>query len=729
MKDYKPIVRDPNAIKLSWSEFLCLWCIIAAILFSALAYVALPPGPSIIKGSLIEATDTFYVNLSNGTNSVYENQTNQTWLSVVTGGGDGVSSHFQVSYRSGDGSGEWDMNQRSLLQWDTSGRGFGDNLDNVLSVTIRCKVSEDTIGYGDGILFTLYEQLTEPSGGWLTTLAAGDYDIIGGIGTNTLCNTEDQDDYDVNDWVEFEIYDTMWEEIFFNDYDNSCVAMQSIADRSMTAPAWSSDYTDRIKFYASTYPAELVIEYYAAPPEMVVEVDPNDDVDPDTDGSEVSDNITWISPRCGFSNETIAFEVHGDSGAPVDLSLVTSGGQVLDTIDDSVRVDSDYRASFNVNTAFQGFVRCVDSYSNIESEWGYISRRVNTQEIGYVYAELTDYPQYEEPFSTYCHHDGDIMIVHWKTGLDPSDYPDESLRCWYLGDSGNEEYNETFDDLVDDYFKITDQDVGDNDDLAAWRFALFAFNDSPAGFNDFDEIINVLDIDYSITTSGFYQFLLYEDGVGEDTTTHSAEWFIEDPVTDGLLFNVVGADPGSSGEIDVSIYAGDYSNVLYYLHEYTVNVYNYNDQVIDTASGTLSLNDTIINVSAPAVGSGIIEIILTDSTISYSYIYHIPIQVTYDDDGGSITDMGEGFWAMFTDTIDNIGLDNPGGHWLIILILMILVALMVWKDKLLRIILPLGVLAFGLVTSFLDLWIVILLAIVAGGIVFGIIRKRLAGGG
>jgi hypothetical protein len=70
------------------------------------------------------------------------------------------------------------------------------------------------------------------------------------------------------------------------------------------------------------------------------------------------------------------------------------------------------------------------------------------------------------------------------------------------------------------------------------------------------------------------------------------------------------------------------------------------------------------------------------------------------------------------------GLDNPGGHWLLIFILSIILAIAFRKTPAVATVLVLLVFAGGFVFSWIDQWFIALLAIAAGLTIYSFFRRK-----
>lgn len=74
-------------------------------------------------------------------------------------------------------------------------------------------------------------------------------------------------------------------------------------------------------------------------------------------------------------------------------------------------------------------------------------------------------------------------------------------------------------------------------------------------------------------------------------------------------------------------------------------------------------------------------------------------------------------------------LNNKMGYWLVIMILMLGTFILARKSEVMRVVFPLGILGLGVVIGWMDLWLIVLLALGAGLAIYGILRHKMSGGG
>lgn len=79
--------------------------------------------------------------------------------------------------------------------------------------------------------------------------------------------------------------------------------------------------------------------------------------------------------------------------------------------------------------------------------------------------------------------------------------------------------------------------------------------------------------------------------------------------------------------------------------------------------------------------------------------------------------------------LEKYGLGNQIGHWLVVIGLMAVGFMLFFKSSVMRVVIPLCVFGGAIVVGWIDLWVVVLLALSAGVSLFSILRKRTQGGG
>jgi len=378
---------------------------------------------------------------------------------------------------------------------------------------------------------------------------------------------------------------------------------------------------------------------------------------------------------------------------------------------------------------YTGFVQCKELYYGLISPWVRVESQVDPSESNLnIYARLTAYPQYTEAFSSYVVKQGDMMIVHWKTNIDP---PTDNLSTLYLeiydnGDNITPAYSVSLATLGTDYYKGSTTNVNAG---IHWRFALF----SPkvlSGTNTYGGLINNLNLDFVPDNKGYLQAMIRSATLGEVTLTHSAYWYLTS-ATDGIAVTMTDNTLTTDQEIGVKVAIGRECNVENYLKYIIVSITE-----TGIATGTfVGEGDNQLYIDAVnAIGDYTLQVALYDDSItSYQYVYQIPFSVTASGIAPTThpTVTEEDIWAWITDLMHKWHLDTTGGHWLLILIGMGIMLLIGYKTehKTIGLTGALLVFALGIVVGWIDWWWIVLLALGAGFTVWQFIRSKASGSG
>ena len=81
------------------------------------------------------------------------------------------------------------------------------------------------------------------------------------------------------------------------------------------------------------------------------------------------------------------------------------------------------------------------------------------------------------------------------------------------------------------------------------------------------------------------------------------------------------------------------------------------------------------------------------------------------------------------DWLGKLGFNNQGGHWLVLIVVMAVSFAVFYRSEVIRVVVPLAWVGMAIATAWIELWLVLLLALGAGVAVFTILRKQIAGGG
>jgi hypothetical protein len=436
-------------------------------------------------------------------------------------------------------------------------------------------------------------------------------------------------------------------------------------------------------------------------------------------------SIVWKTLRCAYADEELGFKVAGTAGTAIHLEILKEDSTILDEITDTIRTDGYFYWGASCSTGDEGFIRCTELNHSVNSEWGYVTSPPDASEIhNYTYATHTEYPQYDRPFIDYIVDETTPMIIHWKTDIQVSEQTSYSFRLYHLGDSGDTLFNHTLAWLCDNYYKNA---YANNDKLAGVRYILFAGNLN--GATSHDGLVIDLARPYISANKGFYQGLIYHDGTGEYSITHSAHCYLKDLpgiviVTDKdnydastavALTITTDADTGGSTMWDSYSVQNLRGTAEIAVQDAVTGTFSNSISVPDLISGSV-IDDYTLRVTLYKAGS-------SGCTFDYTH------DVTYSVGGGKKNEEEKDILKTLTDWLAGIGLGGATGKWLAIIIAMAIAFIITYKNKILRVLLPLLVFGFGIVSGMLDIWVVVLLALGAGVAIFFIVRRGFGGGG
>lgn len=522
------------------------------------------------------------------------------------------------------------------------------------------------------------------------------------------------------EWFEWEVLPERLDEFVTPD-ENGCVwlTLASMYDMTTNAPPYSAGDSVNVGGTIGSYP-ELWIYYIEDTPPRDVEILENAAVDDTVDGTETADNITWQSPRAGYADEWLHVRVDGESGAVLDLELRDSAGEVLHEISDSIRVDDNFDWYINLPDTYYGWVRAVEANNNLVGEWGYVMPSPDADQAGNtLYAVNTQHPQYDMQFSRYVKYENELMVVHWKSNIQSDELGEHELRLYNNGDNATLYFSENFTWLNDNYYYSSVNNTG----LAGWRYAIFTPNVEGEGINDYDGMVIDMDANYSSWTSGFIEGRIMDT---TDNSTlagsHSCYWYLQNEA-DGIIMRINKNVYNITESIDVKIQIGVPSKVNLNLPSVTARIIDAEESEISVQYETAEIGLTTFSMVAPA-DAGVYELRLVFAGDgAWEYIHDIPFTVRAGEEMAGVEDI----LVNINEWIAERGMDNPAGYWIIVIIAMALSFMLTIQSPVLRVLLPVLIFGFAIVAGWLETWVIVLLALVAGGSVFALMRKKMHG--
>jgi len=625
-------------------------------------------------------------------------------------------------------SNKWASLHRGVCSWDLTGDNI--SLSDIVSVTVKLHLDnqQNTFTSGDAPECSIYTMSMPPYSGYGGDTSTNDYDNLN-TGIRVSSEVCGYNEYGNGTWVSFPIMPEYYDNILLFDHDCAYVSVNLLNDALNFAPTFQYDRIMDFWFDGGTsvsYKPVLEIVYNGVLPERVVVTTPNAPVDTSVTGNETADNITWVSPRCAYDDEAVAFDVAGESGAVINLRLLDKNGAIIASHTDSVRTNGHYYYTTDLPDTCRGALRLIEAKYNIKSEWGWSALSPDSAEADpYTYALYTEYPQYDVAFKDYVVKSGDYLIFHWKTRITTDEYNNASLRIWYLNDSTKEVYNHTLWYLNANYYLSSANNTG----LASWRYAVFALNSGGSGWSDYDGIVINLNRPFDYNTEGFYTASIYHDGTGEFAIPQSACWYLNS-ANDGVATSLNNAEYSAGQDITASLGVGDASKVKTDLNTFRIYLIDKDGQNCGSKMTEVSTGETDLVIPAPqTAGDYKARFILMKSGKSYEYIHDVSFTVSGGTGGGGTGGSAGDIIGMIQNTLAKMHLNSKAGHWLALIIGMVALFLIFMKSGVLRIIMPSLLFCAACVFGWIDIWYIALIALLDGFLIFGAINRRLHGGG
>lgn len=453
--------------------------------------------------------------------------------------------------------------------------------------------------------------------------------------------------------------------------------------------------------------------------------------------------ITWMTPRNCFNNDQfIEFKVTSSTNyLGLSLQLLDVNGNVLQTTTDQIRNNGIFYFITTIPNNYVGYLRCVEtSHGGVKSHWGYSAAPIDASvPTNSTMVNKTNYPQTKNDWTNYdVTAQNAVFTVYWNTDMTVGDQSNTIFRIYYDGvnynsNPANTVYSNQFVNLAGSGYQEVDST------FQSWLskgYMLFDFYKS-TGFDNRDSLVNDLNLSPAVSTWGFYQPVIYNvTGAAELTNTLSCAWYTQAGTT-GLRINVPGGlnkvDPDA--KVTMNLNASADTGILTALNACTLQLYQ-PDGTAFGSTGVYTISTTAnqyVYAVGAVPGSWYQRTSLTKAGCSFTYIYDMPfnIGVSGANGGGAngqtpdTYDVLKGLMAI----VKEHGLDNSMGHWLIIIVAMILsclASIFFLRDPLrkpMAVVFPMLVFGAGLLGGWVDLWIVIILAVMIGWISFKVMTR------
>lgn len=441
-------------------------------------------------------------------------------------------------------------------------------------------------------------------------------------------------------------------------------------------------------------------------------------------GTEVANNITLETLSCMYADEYLSFLVNGDPGANVTTEMLDKNGTIINSINGQLGDDGIYAYQYKFANSYSGFVRCHETKFNLMSTWVSVQPSPDSTELNNcTYAYSTQYPQYTVPFSSYVTNVGNLMYVHWKTNIATTELGDFTFKLYSNGDNTSAIYESVFTDMASNYFLgIT----ANQENLIPWRYAIYTISE-PSGFQDYGGLVLNLNLQNPGYYHGYIEPMIIRNSDGTELVTPvSAYWYLTD-ATHGIGLNMSANTYKKKDAVTLILNVGDECKVQTDLSFVRIEFVGSTSYYYNCIAGENDYTPGAFNDA----GNYIARVHLYDvSRTSYQYIYDLPFVVSSDTSpstpGGTPGEepTAGGWWNWFKSMMGKYGLDNPGGHWLLIFILSIILAIAFRKTPAVATVLVLLVFAGGFVFSWIDQWFIALLAIAAGLTIYSFFRRK-----
>jgi hypothetical protein len=456
-------------------------------------------------------------------------------------------------------------------------------------------------------------------------------------------------------------------------------------------------------------------------------------------GTENVSGISWATPRAAFADEKVGFRFEGSPGASFNYRILSSSGETIITGNNTIKTDNYFYTYTEIPITFSGWLRATatDNLSNVRySSWGRVEPPPNdNQRLLTVSAVDTEYPQYDYEFKQYVIYKDGIGYIYWKTNLETADMANYSLKIMAGGnEAGSTSFNATMQWLNENYFQTVDTD---NYDQAHWRYLAFTPYVSKTGFNSYDGFIINVGKDYTLTQCGFWQGAIRKNSDNSTLTWTDSAYFYLNSLSQGVSISLDSSTVKPATDMKAEIIIGQHSKVGERLKYVTLTVIDDTGVVHGGSSGFVSAGTNTITFTAPSVEGNYqarFEFYDSDLVPDYSYIHDLPFMVSAT--AGSAIIPGtlpttEGILGWLNSLLDSWGMNNTAGHWMIILGLCVLwAALFGVFGKMPLVATVLCVLTFGLgiYIGWVDKWIIALLSIAAGFVIYKMFKKNTAAG-
>lgn len=441
--------------------------------------------------------------------------------------------------------------------------------------------------------------------------------------------------------------------------------------------------------------------------------------------------LNWYTPRCAYSSESLGFVLTGTPHASVDLELHDEYGNVLDSVTGCMPDNgTSFYWSADVSESFEGFVYAVENNTGLVSDYGYVAKLCNYDEMGKAWAESTCYNTSQKDLSYWAAEETDILKLHWNINILFNS--SASVNTTSLRIVGTERstiaYNTTLSNMMtnilDTYCSGTI-----NQDLAYNRFGLFRMNGTG---NDYDGLVTNLSVEPLTYNFGMYYIEAYVTSSGDRLTLPETYYIYgEDEVLPvEIVLNDTTFKPSAPMTADVifSDSLGAYEQTDYG----TLSIIDSDGNTYWTynSSGTTTFDSlqTRFNFNAPAdIGSYQVKLLLENAETVWSLAVYADFLVTESGTGGSNPELStSGIREGLEWIADSIGIPYAVGKMILILFAIIVTVFWLRAWPVAAAVCSLGWVGIGIFSGWWPTWLVVLLAVGFGLTIFKFITGTLS---
>lgn len=522
------------------------------------------------------------------------------------------------------------------------------------------------------------------------------------------------DDVIANSWYEVELNSQGIAEI--NRTGWSAMWARSVIEAIGGQPAWvSSGYTRiAIATQSSANDPELVVSYVGDISTRTVDVPAN--AGAGGSGNDLS-GILWETPRCAWNDETPVFEIDGEAGCPFKAKITNGTLTIAEITDVALKSNGKYYWNPALGS-YTGKFRCeatetTSGHTDTEvSTWGY------SQEFSGIESCISQAKYMEESSASWLRAESEYriasttepLVFYWTSDMVAGDIATSALDIKQGGASQASVYNSTLADLLDNYYECADSA---NDALISSRYILASMGEVD---DDLDGLIVDLSKPLINANKGFYYVQISQDGISALTPVSAYLYYDTGEFKITKTYNAGKYDIGITNNINIGFQT--------HLSQVTVTVSGASDnKIYKTVEDTLNSSAKTVEFDFTSNGQFVPKLELWTSGEDYRYtrIWNDNLEAGKEKGGGGGLPGGWGDWWGW--------LMTDAGRWVLLIAAIAIEALIFRNQKAIGIILGLAFVGLWIVLKWVDLWLVVLLALGAGFTVWAMLRRKTQGGG